>query len=133
MLRMGTARAAIIPAPPINPASPAGRFVIVLTDGEDHEDLAAGSADPALPVQTMLVGLGTTSGGPIPIRRTSRGTTYKKDNNGEVVITKRDFEKLNSIGRSLDAAVIDGNNQIVGSINPSKIINTVFGGRKNNN
>ncbi|MBT5150980.1 MAG: VWA domain-containing protein, partial [Flavobacteriales bacterium] len=72
-----------------NPASPAGRFVIVLTDGEDHEDLAAGSADPALPVQTMLVGLGTTAGGPIPMSRTSRGTTYKKDNNGEVVITKR--------------------------------------------
>ena len=29
-------------------------------------------------------------------------------------------------------AVIDGNNKIVGSINPTKIINTVFGGRKNN-
>ena len=93
-----------------NPASPAGRFVIVLTDGEDHEDLAAGSADPTLPVQTMLVGLGTTSGGPIPMRRTSRGTTYKKDNNGEVVITKRDLEKLSSIGRSLGATVVDGNN-----------------------
>ena len=88
----------------------AGRFVIVLTDGEDHEDLAAGSADPTLPVQTMLVGLGTTSGGPIPMRLTSRGTTYKKDNNGEVVITKRDLEKLSSIGRSLGATVVDGNN-----------------------
>ena len=30
-------------------------------------------------------------------------------------------------------AVIDNNNQIVGSIDPAKIINTVFGGRKNNN
>ena len=29
--------------------------------------------------------------------------------------------------------VIDNNNKIVGSINPTKIINTVFGGRKNNN
>jgi glycine betaine/proline transport system ATP-binding protein len=29
-------------------------------------------------------------------------------------------------------AVVDDNNQIIGSINPSKIINTVFGGRKNN-
>src|SRR5210317_1176715 len=93
-----------------NPASPAGRFVIVLTDGEDHEDLTAGSADPALPVQTKLVALGTTSGGPIPISRTSRGTTFKKDKNGEVVITKRDIEKLSSIGSSLDARVIDGNN-----------------------
>ena len=30
-------------------------------------------------------------------------------------------------------AVIDNKNEIVGSINPTKIINTVFGGRKNNN
>ena len=29
-------------------------------------------------------------------------------------------------------AVIDDNNKIVGSINSEKIINTVFGGRKNN-
>jgi glycine betaine/proline transport system ATP-binding protein len=29
--------------------------------------------------------------------------------------------------------VIDKNNKVVGSINPIKIINTVFGGRKNNN
>jgi glycine betaine/proline transport system ATP-binding protein len=30
-------------------------------------------------------------------------------------------------------AVIDENNKVVGSINPTKIINTVFGGRKKNN
>ena len=30
-------------------------------------------------------------------------------------------------------AVVDNNKKIVGSINPTKIINTVFGGRKNNN
>ena len=30
-------------------------------------------------------------------------------------------------------AVIDANNKVVGSINPTKIINTVFGGRKKNN
>ena len=30
-------------------------------------------------------------------------------------------------------AVIDKNNKTVGSINPTKIINTVFGGRKNGN
>ena len=27
--------------------------------------------------------------------------------------------------------VIDENNQIIGTVNPSKIINTVFGGKKN--
>ena len=30
-------------------------------------------------------------------------------------------------------AVVNENNEIIGSINPTKIINTVFGGRKNNN
>jgi len=30
-------------------------------------------------------------------------------------------------------AVVDNKNEIIGSINPTKIINTVFGGRKNNN
>ena len=30
-------------------------------------------------------------------------------------------------------AVVDSNKNIIGSINPAKIINTVFGGRKNNN
>ena len=40
-------------------------------------------------------------------------------------------EKILSQDKSV--AVIDNNNKIVGSINPTKIINTVFGGRKNNN
>ena len=40
-------------------------------------------------------------------------------------------EKILSQDKSV--AVIDSNNKIVGSINPTKIINTVFGGRKNSN
>ena len=40
-------------------------------------------------------------------------------------------EKILSQDKSV--AVIDRDNKIIGSINPTKIINTVFGGRKNNN
>ena len=40
-------------------------------------------------------------------------------------------EKILSQDKSV--AVIDSDNKIIGSINPTKIINTVFGGRKNNN
>ena len=39
-------------------------------------------------------------------------------------------EKILSQDKSV--AVIDSSNKIVGCINPTKIINTVFGGRKNN-
>ena len=54
---------------------------------------------------------------------------------GELKVSKDETienvaEKILSQDKSV--AVIDSNNKIVGSINPTKIINTVFGGRKNN-
>ena len=91
-----------------NPASPAGRFVVVFTDGEDHESLA-GLELPDFPVEILIVGLGTQSGGPIPVQKSSRGVTYKKDKNGEVVITKRDERMLSSIMEELGANYLDGN------------------------
>ncbi len=39
----------------------------------------------------------------------------------------------NILTQEKSVAVIDKNNKVVGSINPTKIINTVFGGRKKNN
>ncbi len=55
---------------------------------------------------------------------------------GELKVSKDEIienvaEKILTQEKSV--AVIDNNNKIVGSINPTKIINTVFGGRKNNN
>ena len=38
----------------------------------------------------------------------------------------------NILTQEKTVAVIDANNKVVGSINPTKIINTVFGGRKKN-
>ena len=59
-----------------------------------------------------------------------------KDNLGELKVSKDEIienvaEKILSQEKSV--AVVDNNNEIIGSINPTKIINTVFGGRKNNN
>ena len=59
-----------------------------------------------------------------------------KDNLGELKVLKDEIienvaEKI--LSQEKTVAVIDKNNQIIGSINPTKIINTVFGGRKNSN
>ena len=59
-----------------------------------------------------------------------------KDNLGDLKVLKDEIienvaEKILTQEKSV--AVIDDNNKIIGSINPTKIINTVFGGRKNNN
>jgi len=59
-----------------------------------------------------------------------------KDNLGDLKVSKDETienvaEKILTQEKSV--SVIDSNNKIVGSINPTKIINTVFGARKNNN
>lgn len=91
-----------------NPASPAGRFIIVMTDGEDHE-FSTSPINPELPVNILVVGVGTNMGGPIPMSKGRNGTTYKKDNSGEVVITKRDDAVLQEITNLLGAQYADGN------------------------
>ena len=91
-----------------NPLSPAGRFIIVLTDGEDHE-FSKAPIDPELSVNILVVGVGTAAGGPIPIEKGRNGTTFKKDKSGEVVITRRDDAVLQKITNVLDAQFVDGN------------------------
>ena len=59
-----------------------------------------------------------------------------KDNLSDLKVSKDEIienvaEKILTQEKSV--AVIDSNNEIIGSINPTKIINTVFGGRKKNN
>ena len=57
-----------------------------------------------------------------------------KDNLGDLKVSKDEIienvaEKI--LTQEKTVSVIDQDNKIVGSINPSKIIQTVFGGRKN--
>jgi len=59
-----------------------------------------------------------------------------KDNLGVLKVSEDEIienvaEKI--LTQEKTVAVVDNNNKIIGSINPTKIINTVFGGRKNNN
>ena len=59
-----------------------------------------------------------------------------KENLGDLKVSKDEIienvaEKI--LTQEKIVAVVDNNNEIIGSINPTKIINTVFGGRKNNN
>jgi glycine betaine/proline transport system ATP-binding protein len=59
-----------------------------------------------------------------------------KDNLGDLKVSE--YEIIENVAEKIltqekTVAVVDNNNKIIGSINPTKIINTVFGGRKNNN
>lgn len=89
------------------------KLIILVSDGEDHgADSQAGSElakEKGIKIITM--GVGTENGGPIPIKNDSGSLSeYKKDKNGEVVITKLNTEILEDIAKSTNGGYIAGNN-----------------------
>ena len=75
------------------------RVIFLISDGEDHSDDAANAASRAaeLGIKIFTFGVGTEQGAPIPLKRNGVVESYKKDFEGEVVITKRNQEVLEAI------------------------------------
>jgi Ca-activated chloride channel family protein len=84
--------------------------MFIISDGEDHggniEDMARQAAEAGIRIYT--IGVGTTNGGPIPIKRNGVIQNYKKDNQGETVITKLDPSILQEIAEEANGEYIDG-------------------------
>ncbi|MDH8701693.1 Ca-activated chloride channel family protein [Dysgonomonadaceae bacterium PH5-43] len=61
------------------------KTIILITDGEDHEDNAIGAAEAAAEkgIKVNVLGIGSVNGGPIPTRN-----GYMKDNEDNMVLTK---------------------------------------------
>jgi Ca-activated chloride channel family protein len=87
------------------------RFLIIISDGEDHQEetkqVAQNLANEGVKIYT--VGVGTERGGPIPMRLNGAMIGYKKDRKGETVITKRVPEVLQGIADASNGKYIDGN------------------------
>jgi len=67
--------------------STAGRAIIVITDGENHEDDAVGAAKLAAEnnIIVHVIGMGKVDGAPIPVPGTM---SFWKDKDGNVVVSK---------------------------------------------
>lgn len=72
------------------------KVIIVITDGENHEDDAVGAASYAAEkgIVVHTIGMGTVKGGPIPIKG---GKEYKRDREGNIVFTKLDAAMLQQL------------------------------------
>ncbi|WP_047548668.1 vWA domain-containing protein [Psychroserpens sp. Hel_I_66] len=88
------------------------RVLIIISDGEDHSDVASNVADEASDegIRIFTIGVGDVKGGPIPIKRNGVLLNYKKDNQGETVVTKLNEETLRNIADEANGAYINGNN-----------------------
>ncbi|MCK9324016.1 MAG: VWA domain-containing protein [Bacteroidales bacterium] len=84
------------------PESEKSRAIIIITDGEDHEegaiDAAREAAEAGIVVHT--IGIGTPSGVPIPISGGSGRVDFRTDAEGQVVISKLNEELLRQVSVS---------------------------------
>jgi Ca-activated chloride channel family protein len=87
------------------------KLLIILSDGEDHSDNAESAAAEAkkLGLKIITVGVGTENGGPIPLKRNGVVESFQRDQNGDVVTTKRNTEVLKTIGKNTKGGYVDGN------------------------
>ncbi len=93
-------------------ASEASKILVILSDGEDHEDNWKEEITQLNQKNIIVysIGLGTKKGGPIPEKRANRIVGYKKDRNGEVVITRLNGTILREIAQATNGSYIDGDN-----------------------
>jgi len=88
------------------------RILIIISDGEDHSNIAIEAAEEAASegIRIYTIGVGETKGGPIPIKQNGIVLNYKKDSNGETVITRLDEETLKNIANAANGAYLNGKN-----------------------
>lgn len=79
--------------------SDAGRAIILITDGENHEDDAIAAATKAreLGIKVFVVGIGKPEGAPIPKPGTN---DYFKDRSGQVVVSRLNEEMCQQIAQA---------------------------------
>ena len=90
------------------PDPDAGKAIIVITDGENHEGNAIEMAQQAKErgVQVDVIGIGSTKGAPIPINQ-SKGE-YLKDYDGQPVTTALNEAMAREIAAAGDGVYING-------------------------
>lgn len=94
-------------------AQDTSKLIILVSDGEDHGDGAQEASEIAKEkgIKITTIGVGTVTGGPIPIKGDNGVIAeYKKDNEGEVVITKLNPDILQNIAQNTKGTYMEGNN-----------------------
>ena len=88
------------------------KAIVVITDGENHEDDAIEMADAAAEkgVFVHTIGMGSVKGGPIPIKnRYGQLKGYRKDKQGNTIISKLNEEMLQEIAQAGGGSYIRAN------------------------
>ncbi|NJO69521.1 MAG: VWA domain-containing protein [Bacteroidetes bacterium] len=79
-------------------ATDADKTIIVISDGENHEDNPVKAAEEAAGkgISINVIGVGSQNGVPIPVIENGK-KSYMKDNEGNIVISKMDARVLSEV------------------------------------
>lgn len=92
--------------------SKTSKLVIMISDGEDHEEGVGDAVEEAAKngLKIITIGVGTEKGEPIPFRRNGVVERFQRDQNDEVVVTKLSEETLKEIASNTKGGYVLGNN-----------------------
>lgn len=103
-----------------NDENQTNRVLCIISDGEDHEIQNNNLSDIAKEagITIISIGLGSPNGAPIPIKENDIVKSYKKDDKGEVVITKLNENILKDMATQTGGIYFKGDNtnSVVSSI-----------------
>lgn len=79
--------------------SEVGRAIVIITDGENHEDNAVELAKLAHEhgITVNVLGVGTPGGSPIPVEGTN---SFKKDRDGNIIVTRLNEQMCQEIAQA---------------------------------
>lgn len=93
------------------------KAIIIITDGESHDEKAIESAEKAneLGIFVHTLGMGLSKGGPIPIyNKYGNRTGYRKDKEGNTVVSKLNENLLMQIANTGKGTYVRANNSKAG-------------------
>jgi len=104
-----------------SPESDLEKAMIIITDGEDHEEnateIAKQAKEQGITIHTL--GMGSPEGAPIPIRTVNGQPVFQKDKEGKVVVSKLNQRMLQEIAAAGGGEYVHANNTTIG-------LNTLF-------
>ncbi len=95
-----------------DPDTEGNKALVIISDGENHEENAIENAQKAAEsgIQVHTIGIGSPQGVPIPVYNATGRKDFRRDNEGNVVITKLNENMMRELAAVGDGTYVKANN-----------------------
>ena len=92
------------------------RAIILITDGENHESAAIEAAEEAAKKDIMIntIGIGSQNGVPIPLVENGAIKGYRKDKDGQTIVTRLNSDLLKTIASKANGVFVQASQADIG-------------------